>query len=349
MVTRNRLAIGGGVLALFALVVLLRLTQGTGQQGGTRQQATLVKVEHPTVGSVARTLEFTGDVLPVQQAAIFSKVTGNLEKVYVDMGTRVRKGQTLALIDTTELHLQCQQAAATHQNALLVYGRTKDLFEQNLIAKQDLDNAEANLKVASAAWETATTRLGYATITAPFAGYITKRYLDPGALVTTNNAILYTLMDLEEMKVIVNVLERDISLIAEGKEATVFVDAFPGHEFKGIVKRYSQALDLATRTMAVEIDIPNPTLKLKPGMFGKVTIIVEERLHVMTLPTAAILKDNEGFLVYTVVHDTARKVRVEPGIEQGERTEVRSGIDTAAVVIATGQQFVKVDGPVVIQ
>ena len=342
-----------GILGVGAIVVLglliFRIFFGNAGQENRRAPAPLVKVEKPTLENIAYTLRYTGNVAAAQQATIFSKVSGTLEHVYTDMGTAVRRGQLLALIDTTELYQQYQQASATFQNAQLNYRRTKDLFEQNLVAKQDLDNADATAKIARANYEAAGTRLDYAHITAPFAGYITRRFLDPGALVATTNASLFTLMDLDNLKIIINVLEKDIPQVAQGKQATITVDAFPGKEFSGVVTRYSEAVDLSTRTMAVEIDIANREHILKPGMFANVTLVIGERKGALTVPTVALLKDDQGYYLYTAVADTARRIRTRIGTEQNGRTEVLGGLDTSKAVITTGQQFVKDRGPVTIQ
>lgn len=339
-----------GLLVLLVVgVVIFRVVSGSSAADARRQSVPLVRVELPTRETVQYTLQFTGDMVAVQQAAIFSKVSGNLERVYVDMGAKVRSGQLLAMIDTTELRQQYQQASATYQNARMNYQRTRDLADQNLVAKQEVDNAEAAMKVAKANYDLAATRLGYARITAPFAGYITKRYLDAGALVSPGNTTLFTLMDLDHMKVIVNVLEKDIPLIAIGKKAVVTVDAFPGKEFYGNVTRFSQAVDLSTRTMAVEIDIDNTDHRLKPGMFANVTLLVGEHRDALTVPTQAIFKDDNGYYLFVANGETAKRVNVKIGVEQGTKTEILEGLDAAAQVITTGQQLVKADGPISIQ
>ena len=339
-----------GVVAVVLLGLLaFRIFSGDAGQDNRRPPAPLVKVDHPSLENIVNTLRYTGNVLPAQQATIFSKVSGTLEHVYTDMGQPVHRGQLLALIDTTELYQQYQQASATFQNAQLNFHRTKDLFEQNLVAKQDLDNADATAKIARANFEAAGTRLSYARITAPFAGYITRRFLDPGALVATTNASLFTLMDLDNLKIIVNVLEKDIPQVAQGKQAKITVDAFPTRVFTGVVTRYAEAVDLSTRTMAVEIDMANRDHIVKPGMFANVTLEVGQHKNALTVPTVALMKDDQGYYVYIAMADTARRVRTRVGTEQNGRTEIFGGLDTSKAVITTGQQFVKDNGPVTIQ
>lgn len=316
----------------------------TGQRG-----APLVKLEKPVRETVLYKLQFNGDVNAIQQAYIFSKVSGNIERIYVDIGRSVKKDQLLALIDQTELDQKVQETSAIFNNARTIYERTKQLLEQNLLAKEDLDNAEATMKIAQANYENAKTRLSYSRITAPFAGYITKRFLDAGALVSMNNTTLFTLMDIDKVKVTVNVLEKDISLIPKVKKAIIVVDAFPGKEFYGVISRFSEAIDLSTRTMAVELDIPNNDHTLKPGMFATVTLVIEEHPNALLVPTQAILKDNNGMYVFAAANNTAKRYDIKIGIEQNTMTEILSGIEGTEDVITTGQQFVRDGGPVLVQ
>ncbi len=328
-----------------AIIILagvgLYVVRSSSNEGARRVPSPLVRVSPPTRQTVSHTLDFTGDVVAIQQAAIFSKVTGNLEQIFVDIGSPVRQNQRLALIDTTVLHQQYLLTHATYENARINFQRTTELFQQNLVSAQDRDNAEAAMKVARANFEVATTQLGYAHIVAPFSGFITNRYLDPGALVTLNNSTIFTLMDINRMKIAVNVLEKDVPLVTTGKEATITVDAYPGRVFRGSVTRRSEALDVATRTMAVEIEIPNPDHLLKPGMFANVHILVASHADAITVPTEAIMKDDSGSYVYTVERDTARLIRIAPGGTQNSHTEVLSGLSGQEAIITTGQQFAR--------
>ena len=318
-------------------------------QAARPQNAPLVRIEKPVRETVVHKLQLSGDVAAIQQAAIFSRVSGNLERVLVDIGDRVRRNQLLAVIDSTELRQQAQQAEAMFFNTQVKHQRMKKLQEQDLVSKEDVDDAEASMKVASASYEAARTRLNYARITAPFAGYITKRMLDPGAMVTTGNATLFMLMDLDSVKIVVNVLEKDTPRLAKVKQAWVTVDAYPEKQYEGRVTRNSEALDLATRTLAVEVDVPNKDHALKPGMFAKVTLIIDERAEALTLPTQAILKDDRGSYVFSVENNAAKRVPISIGAEQNARTEITSGLAGSEEIITTGQQFVKDGGQVSIQ
>jgi membrane fusion protein (multidrug efflux system) len=315
-----------------------------------QQPVAAVKIAQPVVETITSTLEYTGNMMPIQQAGVYSKVTGNLEAVYANIGEAVRGGQLLAVIDTTLLAQQYAQTAATYENAKIQYERARDLFAQNLGPKQDVDNTQAAMIVAQANANNAATQLSYARITAPFTGVITQRFLDPGAVITANNATLFTLMDLDSMRVFINVLERDIPAVTTGRRATITVDAYPDRQFDGVVTRSSQAIDPNTRTMMVEIDVPNREHTLKGGMFSRVTLVVGEHPSSVTLPTQAVLGDSTGNWVFTVgENNLAHRVPVKIGIAQNNLTEITSGLSGQERVIVVGQQFVKDGAPVNIQ
>jgi RND family efflux transporter MFP subunit len=335
-------------LAIIA-VAIARITTRHSASGSRRPNVPIVRVEQPSRDTVGYTLQSTGDVVSMQQANIVAKVSGTLEQVDVNMGARVKRDQLLALIDATELEQQVQQAAATFFTAQADYQRTKQLLDKNLAAQQEFESAEKLMKIAEANYQAAQTRLGYANITAPFAGTITRRYLDPGAIVTANATTLFTLMDLDNLKVVINVLEKDVPLIAVGAQAVVTADALPRDSLAGRVGRASQAVDPATRTMPVEIFVPSREHGLKPGMYATVTLVLAEHPDAITVPTQAVLKDANGSFVYAVENDTARRVPVQTGIEQGARTEIVSGLSGDESVVTTGQQYARNGGPVTVQ
>ena len=280
---KKKYLIGGGIIAVLLLVVVLRIALTSSAIDPRRQGIALVKIQKPFKETMRTIFTYTGDILPLQQATIYSKVSGNLERNYVEMGTYVRSNQMLALIDTTELFQQYQQTNATFQNTSLLLERAKQLFERNLTAKQDVDNAEAAMKVAKANYDAAATHLSYAHIVAPFNGFVTRRFLDAGALVNASTSTLFTMMYLDSVKIIVYVPEKDLSQMYHVRTAKVTLDALPNQEFIGYVSRFSEAVDLTTRTMPIEVDIPNHSRIIKPGMFATISFIVSERPDALTL------------------------------------------------------------------
>ena len=197
-------------------------------------------------GAMERREELTGDILPEQQANIFTKVNGNIEKILVDIGSKVSQNQVLAIVDTTiysqnvkQAKASLMQAEANHQNAKITYERNKKLLDQKMISQQDLDNSKAAYDIgiaqkqaAEAAYNNAVTQLSYCKITAPFSGIITKRMYDQGSYVSSSagsqSSVLFTLAKADRLKLVVNMPERSIPMLSKIEDIVIKADAAPG-------------------------------------------------------------------------------------------------------------------------
>jgi membrane fusion protein (multidrug efflux system) len=353
------LALIAGAVVLLGLLAYFRIRANANDPVRNARPIPTVEVSTPQRGSISRTIQFTGDIDAYQTANIYPKVSGNLEDEFVNIGDYVQKGRLLALIDTTiysqnlgQARGTYLQAEATMTNAKITYERNKSLLEQNLVAKQDVDNAETAYKVAqaqeqaaAAAYKNAATQLSYCKITAPFDGYITRRYFDPGVYVTasTNSqgSTLFLLSEIQKVKIMVNVLEDDVQYLGNVSSADVTVDAYPNQVFKGRITRISQQFDLATRTMPVEVDLDNPQHLLKPGMFANINLVLTKDDNALILPTQDVMKDDSGSYVYTLLKDsTVRKTYVKIGISQDNRNEILAGITDSERLLTVGQDLV---------
>ncbi len=330
-------------------IITIKNASGDATKDPRRNNAPLVQVGKPLRQLVRYELTDNGDVLALQQATIYARIAGNLETVNVNLGSIVKTGSILARIDSLEPYDQVQQMSATYENARLAYGRSKNLLTRNLISKQDVDNLDAVMKVAKASYELAKTRLGYTRIVSPFPGIVTRRYLDPGTFLASSSTPLFQLMYIDSVKIVVNIQEKDVPRVKKGTRAEIKVDAYGGKTFFGSVTRMADALDLSTRSMPVEIDIPNIDHLLKPGMFATVTLVVGEHPDAITIPTIAIQKDEAGPFIYIADNNTARRKRIQLGVDQGTKTEVLSGLDGSESIIIVGQQLVKDGGSINIQ
>ncbi len=354
---KSYLFIGSIILILCLIIVIKLASSNTSKMPPPKPLVVLGKL---SVQEIQKGETLTGDIVPLQQANIFPKVSGNIEKIFVDIGDRVAANQVIALIDTTIYSQNAKlakanlmQAQANLQNAKLNCDRNRKLLDQKLVAQQDYDNSKAALDVASAqkeaaqaTYNNAVTQLGYCKITAPFQGTITKRFFDPGSYVASSagsqSSVLFTIQSVDHLKTTVNVPERTVPFIAGIKDVIVTADALPGKVFKGRVSRSSQSIDMATRTMPVEIAIENPGSVLKPGMFATVQLIIDKKADSDVIPTEVALSDDRGDYVFTVNPDsTVAKRYVKLGIRLDKITEVVSGLTTGDNIVFVGQTLIK--------
>jgi multidrug efflux system membrane fusion protein len=314
-----------------------------------RQLVPIVKVSSIQRQDLPIRLQLNADVVAIRQATLIAKVGGTLERNTVDMGSFVRSGQVLAVIDSTELYQTYQQTRATYINTKLLYDRDKKMLERQLASQQDIDNAQATMLVAKANFDAAQTKLSYAKVVAPFAGCISKRYLDPGSLVTASVTSLFTLTALDSVLININIPEKDVPAIYQVKKAVITIDALPGQSFEGIIAHFSNTLDVSTRTMAVQINVPNRSHIIKPGMFATVSMVESIHPQVLTLPSEVLLKDTDGMYVYILDGSNAKRVRIRVGTEVDSRTEILSGLTGTEKILTTGQQFATDGGAVLVQ
>lgn len=313
-----------------------------------RSSTPVVKAERPIRRTIARTLSFTGDILPDRAVTVYAKVGGALQELRSEVGDRVRTSDVLAVIDSAEYAQAYKQAAATRQNAAAAHRRALDLAKRDLISKAELDNADAALAIADAALELAQLKLGYTVIRAPFAGVVTNRRADEGSLVAANNTPLYDLMSYDRIRVQVEVGERETPNINIGAEVLLQADAYPGERFPGRVARRSESVDLKNRTMMVEVEAANPGLRLKPGMFAIASVLLERRENALTAPTQAILRDDGGYYVWKIDSGISSKQSVQIGAVQSDITEVLAGLTESDSLSVLGFQALKDGGKVVV-
>jgi membrane fusion protein, multidrug efflux system len=215
----------------------------------------------------------------------------------------------------------------------------------DLVMPQTVDDARGRLDVAKANLERTDTLLNYAKITAPFSGIITRRLVDPGAFIpaatsgsAAQNAALVTLSDFNRVRLQVAVPEAEASLVATNQPVRFTVEGLPGRSFEGTVSRFSYALEEASKTMLAEVELPNPTLELRPGMYASVKIGIERRPDALVVPVAALVQEKAGAFVFTLAENNARKTPVKTGFNDGQQVEILSGLRPDQSVILAGKQ-----------
>jgi HlyD family secretion protein len=336
---------------------------GGGFGRGPRPPMT-VELASVTRRTMTDTILVVGNLIGAASVDAVPRGQGRLEEVYVKLGDQVRHGQPIAKIEDREIVEQIKQAEATYNVSQATIRqrqadlklaqnnmeRSRSLYERDLLPRQTFDDTDARYQAAVAQLELAQAQMAQArarldelkinlsntVITAPVDGFIGKRTLDPGASVGVNTSFI-SVVDIRTVRLVINVVEKELRRIHQGIDADVEVDAFPDEHFKGRVARLAPILDPATRTAQVEIEIPNPGYRLKPGMYARVRFTIEQHDNALVVPTPAVV-DMQGKMGVWVPGegDQPSFQPVTVGIEQQDFTELTQGVTEGQKVISTG-------------
>src|SRR5881394_496722 len=306
-----------------------------------------VQVVQPKRGPITRNVTLPGEIKAYQQATLYAKVAGYLKTITVDKGDRVKEGDLIADIEVPEMLADRAKYKIEVEVADLDYKRLSESQRKapDLVVPQMVDNAKGKLDIAKANLDRTEILLSFANIVAPFSGIVTKRMVDPGAFIpaatsgsAAQNAAIATLVDFNRVRVQVAVPELESSLITTGQPVGVTVDGLPSRSFDGRVTRFSYALDEATKTMLAEIELPNPALELRPGMYAVVKIGIERKEDALLVPVEALVTERAGASIFTVVDAKAKKIPVKTGFNDGANVEIVSGIKPDQPVILVGKR-----------
>ena len=355
---RNSIIRGLMPLAVSALSLLSACQRGDGEAKPPAPAApATVQLVRPQQGAITRSVTLPGSVAAWQQAALYAKVGGYLKSIAVDKGDAVKAGDLLAEIEVPELLADRAKYRADVAVAEVDFKRVSDAQQKapDLVMPQTVDEARGKFEIAQANLARIETLLGFTKITAPFAGIVTRRLVDPGAFIpaatsgsAAQTAALVTLADFSTVRVNVAVPEPEVPLIKKDTPALISFQEIPGRLFTGQVARIAYVLDDATRTMLAEIDLPNADFALRPGMYAIVKLGVERHAGALLVPAAAVLVEKAARSVFTV--DAAHKARKRPlkiGFEDGVAVEIVDGLAADQAVVLLGKQTLQ-DGQAVL-
>jgi RND family efflux transporter MFP subunit len=323
--------------------------------------APTVSLITPKPGASAREIVLPGNIQAHTVAAIYARTTGYVKSWSYDIGSHVRKGDLLAVIETPELDQQLAQSKAdlvsAQSNASLAKvtaERYQGLMKQNAVSQQDTDNAVAQLQAREAAVTSAEANVkrleqmvSFERVVAPFDGVVTARNLDVGQLVgtagststagagtITGNKPMFEISDLRSLRVYVNVPQINAPDAKEGVLATLTLPQYPGKSFQGKLVRTSNAVDPSTRTLLAEIEVDNRDGQLLPGSYTQVHLKVSNGRPSLIVPTSAAVLSAEGMQVAVVGSDQrVHLVKVTPGRDSGATIEIVAGLEEGQKVI----------------
>lgn len=304
-----------------------------------------VQVAKPLRRDVAATVRIPATVSPLHQTTLYAKVSGYLKSIHSDKGDRVKQGQVLAVLDAPEIEQQYEQALADYTIKKVTYERLAQVWKEapDVIAKQDVDVAEAAAKATQHLLEQRQTWLDYTKVRAPYDGILTARFADPGAMIqvatasATQAVPLFTIMDISTLRFYINVSQEDASFVQRGTPATIVLKAPTEKRIEAAVTRSTMSLDPSTRTMLVEIDVRNPGYALAPGMYAEVVLSLRRHRDALVVPPAALVSENSSKAVFVIEQGAARKVPVKTGIDDGVWVEITEGLSGTEDVVVVGK------------
>ncbi len=279
------------------------------------------------------------------ETEVFAKIPGYLKKIYVDKGDRIRAGQVIAIIESPETDQQVANARASYNLAVVTDRRYRQLVDSGVISKQDYDNEHANMLQAKATLEQDLALQKYETVTAPFDGIVTMRYVDPGHLipqstagVSTDSAIV-EVARMKPLRLYAYMPQSTALFVRNGDQSTFTVNEYPRRKFVGTVTRHPEALAADSRTMIVEVDLPNEDLALYPGMYGFVNFSVSMPESAPMVPDDALIFRDSKVYVPVVRNNRLHLVEVTLGYDNGVSVEIAGGDvkDNDMVALNVGQ------------
>jgi RND family efflux transporter MFP subunit len=311
-----------------------------------------VVVMHPKLGAPQNEVVLPGNIQAFNDSPIYARTNGYLKKWYVDIGARVKTGQLLADIETPEVDQQLDQARADLNTAQANYHlseitaqRYQDLLKTDSVSKQDVDNATGDFaakKAMVASAESNVKRLeelqSFEKIYAPFDGVITARNTDIGHLINSGAGApvteLFHMAATQELRVYINVPQQYSQSAKPGLVADLTLQEFPGRRFKGTLVRTADSIDVASRTLLVEVDVDNRGGELLPGAYAEVHLKVPAGSPAFILPVSALIFRSDGLQVGTVQNgNRAALVNITLGRDMGNEVEVVSGLTADDSVI----------------
>jgi membrane fusion protein, multidrug efflux system len=336
-------------LRAVAVIFVVLAAQSSCEWFRAQTPATPVQTIHPKRSEIVRRITLPGNVMAYQEATLYAKVAGYLKTISVDKGDTVKEGDLLAEIEAPEMLADLVKARAEAEAAQLDYKRVNEAQKKasDLVVPQTVDAAKAKSGVAVAGVQRIETLLSYAKITAPFSGVITKRWVDPGALIpaptssgAAKSAAVVTLMDFRTVRIDVAIPDTEAPFIKKDLPVRVTMNELPGRTFQGTITRFSYALDELTKTMATEIEISNSDLALRPGMWASVEIELQKKENALLIPAEALVTEKNKNSVFVVRDDKAQKVPVATGFDDGVNVEILKGCGSNDAVITAGKQSV---------
>lgn len=319
-----------------------------------------VALGHPFYADVVPTLKFSGSLDPDWQAEVAAKIDARLEKVLVQEGDVVKKGQVLARFEKIDSDADLiaargayQDAKANFEKAKLEYNRYKKLFEQGAVAEQSLDNyrfafnnAQGKLQAAQGTLQGMQSRFDATELVSPADGVIYKRFYQEGYYAKAGTPV-FAIADIKKLKILVNVPEGNIKDVAVGNTAEILISAYPDKKLQGKITHIAPVTDLPSHTFLTEISVANPE-GMKAGVYATVYLTGVPKENVLCIPPYALVMRDDQRTVYVVDDDgTVTRRVLQIGFYDDKYVEIISGVTEKDLIVVGGQNKIREGNKVV--
>ncbi len=339
---QHRLRRAGLLVALFACA-LTACEQGEPKaEDEEAEELAAIPVEtiKPVRGDIDARYSGTAPIEAFADATVIAKVGGEVREILVEEGDDVIRGQVLARLDGDRLRLEKEQAEANLRKAQRDFQRNVDLKDKGLISEGDFEKLQFEMESLKASFDLAALELDYTEIKAPIGGVVSERFVKIGNTIDVNERT-FQITSLEPLISYLHIPEREYRRIDPGQTVTIEIDALQGVSFAASVARVSPIVDPATGTFKITIEVSDETRRLKPGMFGRISIVYDSREMALQIPRSAVIEEGGEATVFIVAGDVAEKRVIQTGYTDAGNVEVTAGLEDDDEVVVVGQMNLK--------
>jgi membrane fusion protein (multidrug efflux system) len=288
-----------------------------------------------------------GTILSNEAVTMSAEIAGRLQEIHFEEGRSVKKGDPLFTLDESVYRAQLADAEAKLKLAEQTHERTTQLFKNKYATAQSADEATSNLAVNTASVELARVQLEKTRIVAPFSGIVGLRRVSAGEYITAGQPLV-NLEAIDPVKADFRVPERFLPAIRVGQTIRIKVDAFPEETFEGKIYAIDPRLDIAGRSLLVRAVVPNPDQRLRPGLFARVTVLLQLKQNALSVPEQAIVPQGDEQFVFKIVGGKVRMTKVLTGTRREGRVEIVSGLAAGDQIVTAGQLKIRDGAPVTV-
>ena len=338
-----------GLAALAPLFLLVACGEGTGTAENDEDEAPPVPVEvgTPTRGDIYAVYTGTAPIEAFAEADVIGKVAGEVREIFVEEGDDVSTGQILARLDGDRLRLELNESEARLRKLQRDFERNVELSEKGLISAGDFEKIKFEMEALEASHNLAKLELDYTQIRSPIDGVISERYIKLGNTINVDDPI-FRVTSFDPLVAYLHVPEREYRNIDTGQAVGIEIDALQGDAIVANVTRVSPVVDPATGTFKITIEIYDEARRIKPGMFGRISVVYDRHENALQVPRSAIVEDLGESSVFVVEDNQAIRKVIQTGYSDKGMVEILEGIEDGERIVVIGQVGLKPDSKVTV-